>query len=79
MKGSLLLRPKKVLRPYLTWHCIGITEAPYVALIAYVLEAVQVWSKTVSNEGHFTHEEEPLFRPYLPSHCSGMSEISHVA
>jgi hypothetical protein len=37
---------------------------------------VQVFSKSVCNEGHFTLRAERVFPPYLASHCSRVSETS---
>jgi hypothetical protein len=49
-----------------------------VALTARVLQVVQVWLKSVSNEGHFTREAETV-RPYFVSHCTGVTETSQMA
>jgi hypothetical protein len=40
---------------------------------------VQVRLKSVSNEVHFTLEDETVFPPYLPLYSSGVTEIWHVA
>jgi hypothetical protein len=45
----------------------------------HAVQAVQVWSKSISNEGHLTLEAETFFRPSLPSHCSGLNETSYVS
>jgi hypothetical protein len=50
-----------------------------MALHTHALQLLQGWSKSVSNEGHFTLEAETVFSPYLPSHCSGVTEICHMA
>jgi hypothetical protein len=39
---------------------------------------MQVWSLSVSNEGHFTLEAETDNRPYLASHSSEVSETVQV-
>jgi hypothetical protein len=43
-------------------------------LPAHALQAMQVRSKTVSNEGHFILGAERVFRPYFPQDCSGVTE-----
>jgi hypothetical protein len=40
------------------------------------LQVVNVCSKSVSNEGHFTLDTKAVFPHYLASHCSEMTEIS---
>jgi hypothetical protein len=71
MKGSLLLKPKKVLRLYLTWHCIGIAEAPYVALLAYVLAAMQIWSEGAVMKATLPIRKNHFFIPTSPCIASG--------
>jgi hypothetical protein len=55
-----------------------VTETPILPLSAHTLQAVQVLSKSVGNEGDFTREAEIVFRPYLATHCSGVIETSHL-
>jgi hypothetical protein len=40
---------------------------------------VQVWSKSISNEGQFTVAAEIFFRPYLAKHYGRVAETSHAA
>jgi hypothetical protein len=68
-----------VFRPCLASHCSGETETSYLALRADTLQIVKVWSKPVSNEGHFSLEAERLFRLYFTSYFSGVTETSHLA
>jgi hypothetical protein len=49
-----------------------------MALSVHALQVRQVRLKSVSNQGHFTHEAERVFRLYLPSHWSGVTEIRHM-
>jgi hypothetical protein len=56
-----------------------VIETSDVALPPDALQVVQVWSKSVSNEGHFTREAETVFRPYLASRWSGVSEKTQIA
>jgi hypothetical protein len=56
-----------------------VTERCYMALLARALRTVQVRTKSLSNEGHFTLEAETVSRSYIPSHCSGGTEICHMA
>jgi hypothetical protein len=51
-----------------------VTETSHVELAAHALQAVEVWSKSVSNEGHFTREIGTVFGPYLASHYSQVYE-----
>jgi hypothetical protein len=45
---------------------------------SFVQQAVKVWSKLVSNEGHLTLEAETVFCANLPSHFSGVTDTSHL-
>jgi hypothetical protein len=63
---------------YLAWHCSGATETSHLPLPVQALKSVQVWSKLVSNEGHFTVKAETVFRPYLASHCRGLTVVPHL-
>lgn len=62
---------KGTFRLCLTSHCRGVTETSHLALPTHSLQAVQVWSKSVGNEGDFTREAETVIRPPLSLHCSG--------
>jgi hypothetical protein len=55
----------------LATHCSGVTHTSHLALPTHALQSMLVWSKSVSNEGHFTLVAETVFRPYLASHFSG--------
>jgi hypothetical protein len=50
-----------------------------VVLPAHALEAVHVWSNSVSNEGHITLGTETVSRPCLASHFSRVTQTSHLA
>jgi hypothetical protein len=78
MKGTLLLRPK-FFHPYLPMRCSGVTETWNLALSAHSREGVEVWSKSVFNEGYFTLEKERIFRQYLDFLCRGIPETSNFA
>jgi hypothetical protein len=77
-KGTLLLRPKQFC-PYLISNVTGVTETVQLAFPASFLHALQVWAKSVSNEGHFTDEQVTIFCPYLSSHCCGITETAYDA
>jgi hypothetical protein len=62
MNGTLLVRPK-VFRPYVASHCRGLTERSHVALVTHELQSLEIWSKSVGNEGLFTREAESLSSP----------------
>jgi hypothetical protein len=53
-----------------------VTEARHRGLLARALHEVQVWSKSVSEEGHFTLQADTFSRSYLASYCKGVAEIS---
>jgi hypothetical protein len=61
-----LRKAERVLRPYLLWHCSGVTEKCDITLPAHGLQAVNVTLKSVINEWHFTLQAETVFRPCLP-------------
>jgi hypothetical protein len=44
----------------------------------YAPQSFLVWSKSVNNKGHFTHEAETDFRPYLARYSSVVIATSHV-
>jgi hypothetical protein len=48
------------------------------ALSARDLQAVEVWSKSVSKEGHFILRPK-VFSLRLPSYCSGVNETEQYA
>jgi hypothetical protein len=48
-------------------------------LNAHGTQAAQVWSKSVSNKGHFTLEAETVSAPYIDWHCCGVIETPHRA
>jgi hypothetical protein len=78
MKGTLLLRPIQFSSVYpvaLRWE----SQKCNMALPAHTLQAVLVSLQSLSNEGHFTREDERLFRPFIPSKGSGVVEICHMA
>jgi hypothetical protein len=56
-----------------------VSETAHQALAGYPLQARQVSSTSVSNEGYFTLKAYLGFPHYLPSHCSGVRETSHDA
>jgi hypothetical protein len=68
-----------VFRAYLGYHCSVATQTSHVALNAKAPEPAQVWSKSVSNEGHFTLLSQTVFRPYLDNHGIGANQTSLVA
>jgi hypothetical protein len=76
MKGTLLVKPK-VFHPNLGSHCSGVTETSHLAPTVHSLQAVQVWSKSVINEGNFTLEAETVFPLCLASHCSGLTDTAY--
>jgi hypothetical protein len=78
INGTILVRPK-LIRHYLAYHCNGVTEKSNVPLATHALQAVEVWSKSMSNEGHYTRKSERFSRPYLASHCTGETKTSHLA
>jgi hypothetical protein len=50
-----------------------------MTLTAHAIQALQVWWKSVSNEGHFTREAATAFRAYLASDYCGVTETSHMS
>jgi hypothetical protein len=56
-----------------------VTENSHLALFTHALQAWQLWTQSVSSEGHFTLETESVFRPYLASHYSGVTQTSNMA
>jgi hypothetical protein len=79
MKGTLFLRPIQFFPPYLLSRCTGVPETWNMVLPSHVLLALNVWSKSISNEGYFTPETKTVFLSYLTSHCSGVTETGHHA
>jgi hypothetical protein len=73
-----LLEAEAIFRPSLASHCSGVTETAHLAHPTHALEALQVWSKSVSNETHFTYDAEVIFHPYLASHSSWVTETLHL-
>jgi hypothetical protein len=55
-----------------------VTQSPLVSLLSDGLERAQVWSKSVTNEGHFTLVAETAFCPYLGYHYTGATQTSYV-
>jgi hypothetical protein len=51
----------------------------HLALLTSPLQAVQVGSQSVGNEGHFALEAETVFRPYVERLCSGVTDTTHPA
>jgi hypothetical protein len=58
-KGTLPWTPT-VSRSCLASNCSGVTETWQLVLPTHALQAVQLWSKLVNNEGHFTLEDETV-------------------
>jgi hypothetical protein len=58
------------------------SKVPFItalcALPALSLEPLPVWSKSVTNEVHFTFYANTVSRPYLSSHCTEVTEILNV-
>jgi hypothetical protein len=52
----------KTFCPCLPLHCTGVTETSHLKLATHVLQALQFWPKSVSEEGHFTLEVDTVFR-----------------
>jgi hypothetical protein len=81
---AYLIQPTAVQReifPYFVSQGSGVTETIYLALPAHALQALQVWSKFVCNEGHITLAAETVFVPLSPriSAERGGAETSCVA
>jgi hypothetical protein len=58
-KGTVLLRPKAFL-VRISSYCSGVTQTLHVAPAPHSPQPVHVWSKSGSNEGNFTLEDEHL-------------------
>jgi hypothetical protein len=54
------------------------TETSKLALPAQVLQAVDTWPKSDSNEGHFTRKAETVIGPYVGSQGSGVTETIYL-
>jgi hypothetical protein len=74
---TLTLEAGRVPHPYLVWHCRGATETENPPLPAHAVQALQVSSKSVSNEGHFTPEDERVPPAYLASHWIRVAERAY--
>jgi hypothetical protein len=70
MKGTFLGETETIFPPYLACHCNALTETGRYAILSHALKAVEVWSKSVSNVGRPTGQNEG-FPPYTASYFSG--------
>jgi hypothetical protein len=70
---------ERVYRPNLARRCNGVTGTSLMPLSTHALQSLQVWSKLVSNEGHFILDAETVFRPCAASHSSGVTETANRA
>jgi hypothetical protein len=68
-----------VFPPCLALPSSGETNTAHRALLPHPLQTVQVWSKWVSNKGHFTLEDETLFPPCLALPSIGETDTAHSA
>jgi hypothetical protein len=55
------------------------TGTAHCALLSHTLQLVLVWSKSFSEEGHFTLDDKIASRPYIVPHYSRMTETAHHA
>jgi hypothetical protein len=56
-----------VLRICLSLHCSDATETSHIPHTAHSLQSVQLWFKSVNNEGHFTWRTKHVFVCISPS------------
>jgi hypothetical protein len=76
--GRFVTETQTVSRPYVAFHCSGVTEITNLILPTHPVQTVQVWTKSGIKEGHFNLEAEAVFLPYLTSHCIGVTETSYL-
>jgi hypothetical protein len=55
-RGHFILEAETVFHFYLVSHCRWVTETLHVALTSQVLQALQVWFKSVFSDGHLIRE-----------------------
>jgi hypothetical protein len=54
-----------------------VTETAHRTRLPNVLQALKVWSKTVSKEWQFNLQDKTVFRPSLACHCRRMTDTAH--
>ena len=72
-KRALYLEYKVPFQLYFGFHRSGFTKNIHYEFSTNTLQTMYVWLKTVSNERHFTYENQVPLRPYLKISLEGFS------
>jgi hypothetical protein len=78
-KGTILFEAETFFSPNCARHFSGVTETAGHAFRGRALEAEEVWSNSISNEGLFTLETKRIFSAYLVSDLNVVVETEDHA